>query len=203
MTFFRRYICNYDKILANSDSADISRDFINDTNMMEVESGIEALEDNLDGFGVVPNTNIECPQIKPQEHITAPTLMPSNFGLPPSKSNLYKPNNVEQKSYFFNFTMYFLTFLLFLNYVLFPNAHAWNGFLLGIWFFCLGSNLKNWLLDNYFSDNDNQKKPFIQLKRSSAMPPTYTIPSVKEHRPLKKYEVKLFFIGILLFAFNT
>ncbi|XP_063824841.1 testis-expressed protein 2 isoform X2 [Ostrinia nubilalis] len=178
------------KNIGNSDSADVSRDILNDSNMMEVESGVEALEDTLDGFGYVPNPETN-PRDNAQDNIppTPPPLLPSNFGMPPSKSNLHKaPSSEKPRVYFFTFTMYFLTFLLFINYVLFPNASIWNGFILGIWFYCLANETKSWVLDNYFSDTEPTKVAFLQLKRSSAMPPSYTIPSVKEHRPLKKYE---------------
>jgi hypothetical protein len=179
---------------AHSDSADISKDYLNDGNMMEVESGVEAFEDNLDGFGDVTNTEAEPPQKdKAVDHPPTPQPLPTNtFGLPPSKSNLLKAEKSERpKTYFFNFTMYFLTFLLFLNYILFPNSNVWNGFLLGIWFFYLASECKGWVLDNFFSDNETNKKSFLQLKRNSTISATYTIPSVKEHTPMKKYEVRI------------
>ncbi|KAG6445868.1 hypothetical protein O3G_MSEX004134 [Manduca sexta] len=176
------------KNLGHSDSSDVTKDLPNDS-MMEVESGVEALEDNMDGFGDITNLDTDCQNIRPTEsNPVQPPPTPTNFGLPPSKTNLQKLKDDNPKSYFFNFSMYFLTFLLFLNYILFPNSNIWNGFLLGIWFFCFASNLKHWLLDNYFSDWEPQKGSFFQLKRSSTMPAAYTIPSVKEHRPLKKYE---------------
>nr|CAB3515735.1 unnamed protein product [Spodoptera littoralis] len=116
-----------------------------------------------------------------------PPLTPANFGSPPSKNNMKAPKTSTNSSYFFNFFMYFLTFLIFISYILFPNSNIWNGFVLGLWFFCFMSNLKSWVLDTYFSDTDSGSKLY-QLRRSSAMPPPYTIPSVKEHRPIKKYE---------------
>lgn len=120
------------------------------------------------------------------------THTPTSFGLPPSKSNIKNPRNSNKpKTYFLNFSMYFLTFLIFVNYFLFPNSNIWNGFVLGLWFFCFTSNLKSWLLDNYFSESEPRSATLLQLKRSSAMPTTYTIPSVKEHRPMKKYEVSI------------
>ncbi|KAM3964562.1 testis-expressed protein 2 [Aphomia sociella] len=176
------------KNLVHSDSADLSKDFLSDGNLMDVESGIEALEDTLEGFGDITHVETDNRQgTKPIESShTQPPPTPTNFGLPPSKSNL-KLQDPKQKTYFMKFSMYFLTFLLLVNYVLFPNSNIWNGFLLGIWFFCFTSNLKQWLLDNYFSD-EPYKASFFQLKNNSATPATYTIPSVKEHTPLKKYE---------------
>lgn len=158
---------------------------------MEVESGIEALEDNIDGFGDIHNVDPHFQSNKPVE--TDPMSSPhahTTFGTPPSKSNSKIPYSQDgPKKYFFNFSMYFLTFLILINYLLFPNSNIWNGFVLGLWFFCFTSNLKSWLLDTYFSE-EPKSSTLLQLKRSSAMPPTYTIPSVKEHRPIKKYEVK-------------
>lgn len=160
--------------------------------MMEVESGVEALEDGIDGFSDVPQRESECPNDRHIENVPVQPPQPiNNFGLPPSRTNLKKSSKdlTTPRIYFLNFTMYFLTFLLFMNYFLFPNSNIWNGFILGLWFFCFASNLKQWLLDNYFSEWEPHKKSFFQLKRSSTMPVSYTIPSVKEHRPLKKYEV--------------
>ncbi|XP_060802746.1 testis-expressed protein 2 isoform X2 [Amyelois transitella] len=177
------------KNLAHSDSADMSKDFLNDSNMLEVESGVEALEDTLDGY---TNSHVESDNPNIHQHVdkNPPSLpsrdSPTNFGLPPSKSNLKTMQTPEQKTYFFNFSMYFLTFLLFVNFILFPKWNIWNGFLLGLWFFSFSSNFKQWLMDTYFSDDP--KSSFFQLKRSSMTPVTYTIPSVKEHTPLKKYE---------------
>lgn len=178
------------KNFVHSDSADISKDFLNDGNLMDVESGIEALEDTIDGYGDISNVeteNLQKNKTRSTEYSPSqPPPTPTNFGLPPSKSNA-KSKEPNQKTYFLKFSMYFLTFLLLINYVLFPESNIWNGFLLGIWFFCFASNLKQWLLDNYFSDEPNRGS-FFQLKNSSAVPTAYTIPSVKEHTPLKKYE---------------
>ncbi|XP_075973368.1 testis-expressed protein 2 isoform X2 [Anticarsia gemmatalis] len=178
------------KNLVYNESGEMSRDFLNDSSMMEVESGIEALEDTIDGFGDIQNNiDTQCPRASPieMEHVPPPPT-PNNFGFPPSRNNLKKPSNTDQpKQYFFNFSMYFLTFLVFMSHFLFPNWNIWNGFILGLWFFCFSSNLKSYVLDTFFSDSD-QKPSLMQLKRSSAMPPTYTIPVVKEHKPLKKYE---------------
>lgn len=177
------------KNLNNSDSMDVTKEPMSES-MLDVESGIEALEDNIDGFGDITSCDtIGFENTKPYEPSPSPPPSPTNSGLPPSKTNLQNQNNPNRpKTYFFNFTMYLLTFLLLVNYMLFPNSNIWNGFLLGIWFFCFASNAKHWLLDNYFSDWEPQKGNFFQLKRSSTTPITYTIPSVKEHRPLKKYE---------------
>lgn len=168
----------------------MTREFLNDNSMMEVESGIEALEDTIDGYGDIHN--IETPYQKTNPMDTEPVdspPTPNNFGFPPSRNNLKEPKKDDSpKCYFFNFSMYIFTFLVCVNYLLFPNSNIWNGFLLGLWFFCFSSNLKSYLLDTFFTDSD-QKPSAFQMKRSSALPPTYTIPVVKEYRPLKKYEV--------------
>ncbi|XP_053608134.1 testis-expressed protein 2 isoform X2 [Plodia interpunctella] len=179
------------KNLALSESDDISKDFLNDSNLLEVESGVEALEDTLDGYADVPHTEGEDRNILQNADKTPPQLpsrdSPTSFGLPPSKTNITNSQEeIVPKTYFFTFSMYFLTFLLFFNFLLFPKWNIWNGFLLGLWFFSFFSICKQWLLDNYFSDDP--KSSFFQMKRSSLTPLTYTIPSVKEHTPLKKYE---------------
>lgn len=188
------------KCSVHSDLADLTKEVIN-ANLLDVESGVEALEDGIDGFGDASQMDANVPSNIPIENvpIQAPvmSLNGANFNLPPSQSNLQSSQETT-KSTFFNFTIYFLTFLLLLNYILFPNSNIWNGFLLGIWFFCFASNLKHYLLNNYFSEWEPSKTSLLQLKRSSAMPPTYTIPSVKEHRPIKKYEVKFICIYIKL-----
>ncbi|KAH9630737.1 hypothetical protein HF086_010678 [Spodoptera exigua] len=169
-----------------NDSAELRRDFLNDS-LMEVESGIEALEDNIDGFGDIQNLDPQVSSGKDQNPIPPPPT-PANFGSPPSKNDMKTPKTNTKPNHFCNFFMYFLTFLIFISYVLFPNSNIWNGFVLGLWFFCFMSNLKSWVLDTYFSDVEPSSSKLLQLKRSSAMPATYTIPSVKEHRPIKKYE---------------
>lgn len=174
-----------------NDSEEVTRELVTDSNMMEVESGIEALEDSIDGFGDIPiNLDRSLPSENPTENIPNHPPTPTNFSLPPSKSSLQKKKVIEPKTYFLNFTMYFLTFLLLVNYILFPSSKIWNGFLLGIWFFCFASNLKCWLLDNFLSEGDPQKGSYFHLKRSNVITAAYTIPSVKEHTPLKKYEVR-------------
>ncbi|CAH0397973.1 unnamed protein product [Chilo suppressalis] len=179
------------KNIVHSDSADFSKDYQNDGNMMDVESGVEALEDTLDAFGDVTNADADLQQNdKPLG--SPPTPQPTitnNFGLPPSKNNLNKLQSPEKsKAYFFNFTMYFITIFVFVNYLLFPNCKLWNGFLLGIWIFYIASQLKTWVLENFFTDEESHRRPFLHIKRSSTIPPTYTIPSVQEHTPMKKYE---------------
>ncbi|XP_038212158.1 testis-expressed protein 2 isoform X2 [Zerene cesonia] len=169
---------------------DISKDILNDSSL-EVESGIEALEDTIDAFGDVnPMDNIyQNNTTEIRANPPTPVTTPANFGLPPSKSNLIKNESQKKtKGSFFSYTMYFLTIFLVLNYVLFPNANIWNGFLLGIWFFYFVSNVKQWFLDNYFSEWEPSASSFFQLKRTSVQPLAYTIPSIKEHTPLKKYE---------------
>ncbi|XP_072932096.1 testis-expressed protein 2-like isoform X2 [Epargyreus clarus] len=178
------------KNLDHSDSLEVTKDCLNDNSLMEVESGVEALEDTIDAFGdMTPiNTDTNKKPVDPTFPQPIPTNLPTNFGLPPSRNNFHTPEkDKKEKTYFLNFFMYFLTFLLVVNYLLFPNSNVWNGFLLGLWFFCFAGNLKQWLLDNYFSEWE-PRKGFFQLKKSSTMPMTYTIPSVKEHRPMKKYE---------------
>lgn len=187
MCSYLELIYNYLFCTGHSEMADIKDDLTD--SLLDVESGIEALEETIEGFGDVTNKPISFQNDKPPE--SSPNSSPptqTNFGLPPSKSNL-KNNPLECKKYFLNFTMYFLTVFLIINYVLFPKSNVWNGFLLGIWCFSLASCLKHWLLDNYFSHWEPQKGRIFQLKRSSAIPAVYTIPSVKEHQPLKKYEV--------------
>ncbi|XP_045497711.1 testis-expressed protein 2 isoform X1 [Colias croceus] len=169
---------------------DISKDILND-NSLEVESGIEALEDTIDAFGDVnPLDNLyQNNGTEIRANPPTPVTTPANFGLPPSKSNLIKSESQKKpKSTFISYTMYFLTIFLILNYFLFPNANIWNGFLLGIWVFYFVSNVKQWFLDNYFSEWEPKGSSFFQLKRTSVQPLAYTIPSIKEHTPLKKYE---------------
>ncbi|XP_049868978.1 testis-expressed protein 2 isoform X2 [Pectinophora gossypiella] len=177
------------KNLVHSETAELTKDILSDPNM-EVESGIEALEDGIDGFGDTPQPDNDCPSYnKPIDFSPSqPLQTPASFGSPPGKANELKLLNGKPKKYFLTFPVYFLTFLLFINYILFPEYNIWNGFLLGLWSFYLGSIVKQWLTDTYFGEWEPYKGSFFQLKRSSAMPITYTIPSVKEHRPLKKYE---------------
>lgn len=160
-----------------------------------MESGVEALEDTIDAFGDLNQIETDVKnQKRDDSSLGQPiaTSSPTNFGLPPSKNNLLKNEaSMKPKTYFLKFSMYLLTIFLLLNYILFPNCNVWNGFLLGIWCFYFVSNLKEWVLDNYFSDEP--RKGFFQLNRSNSIPLTYTIPSVKEHRPLKKYEVSTTF----------
>ncbi|CAH2106536.1 unnamed protein product [Euphydryas editha] len=157
---------------------------------LEVESGVEALEDTIDAFGDLNQIETDVQNQKRAESgIGQPiaSSAPTNFGLPPSKNNLLKEEATRKpKTYFLKFSMYLLTIFLLINYILFPNCNVWNGFLLGIWCFCFASNLKEWVLDNYFSDEP--RKGVFQLNRTNSIPFTYTIPSVKEHTPLKKYE---------------
>lgn len=180
-----------------SEVADV-RDYLTDS-LLDVESGIEALEDTMDGFGDVTSLPVLAGQNNmPTESTSnpAPTML-TNFGLPPSKSDLHKSKLSQSKRYFLNFTMYFLTFFLIVNFVLFPDKNVWNGFLLGIWSFCLASNVKHWVLDNYFTHWEPRKRSFFEFNGCRAMPATYTIPSVKEHQPLKKYEVSIVISDII------
>ncbi|CAK1547090.1 unnamed protein product [Leptosia nina] len=120
---------------------DMTKDILNDS--LEVESGIEALEDTIDAFGDVSPVDNQYPSNRPVDMMSPPTPIstPANFGLPPR-----------------------------------------------IWCFCFVSNMKQWVLDTYFSDWEQNSGSFFQLKRSNTVPLAYTIPSVKEHTPLKKYE---------------
>lgn len=180
--------------LAHSDS-DLAGEFLQDS--LEVESGVEALEDTIDAFGDVNQADSDLQnRTQDTDAIRHPQTAPANFGLPPSKNNLLKEESDKKpkKVYFFKCSMYLLTIFLIVNYLLFPNCNLWNGFLLGIWFFCFLSNVKAWVLDTYFSDWEPRKLGSYQLNRSSVMPLAYTIPSVKEHTPLKKYEVRIIII---------
>ncbi|XP_068631680.1 testis-expressed protein 2 [Battus philenor] len=172
------------KNIAHNDSVDVPRD-----DSIEIESGVEALEDTIDAFGDVTQIESETPENKPPEiSITPSPIAPMDLNFPPSKNGL--PNTKESsnpKTSLFNLTIYFLTIFLLLNYILFPNSNIWIGFLLGLWVFCFGSNLKAWVLENYFTDWE-PKRSYFQLKHSNEVPVMYTIPSVKEHRPIKKYE---------------
>lgn len=164
----------------------MAEDYLNDT-LMDVESGIEALEDTMDDIGVTYSPPISQPSVPLDTTTNRPPSTPNNFGIPPSQTNLKeKVTAAQPKIQILNLTMYILTCFLIVNYFLFPDCDSWNGFLLGVWFVYLASNIKNWVLDNFFSDREPVG---IQLKRSSAIPAMYTIPSVKEHKPLKKYEV--------------
>lgn len=176
-------------VLVYNELSDLRKELLTDT-QMEVESGIEALEDNLDGFCEINESDQPLFDGKPSDkdpskrkdgHVT--------FGSPPSKNNMMDKKLTSKRNHFCSFTMYFLTFLIFISFILFPNSNVWNGFVLGLWFFCFTSTLKSWLLDTFFTEFEQSKPSMIQLKRSSAMPVSYTIPSVKEHTPIKKYEV--------------
>ncbi|CAK1595981.1 unnamed protein product [Parnassius mnemosyne] len=174
------------KNIENNDLADVPRD-----DSIEIESGVEALEDTIDAFGDVTQLeSAETPVKKPLELAATESPIPTtDFNFPPSKNDLHntKPSD-KPKSTPFTFTMYFLTIFLIVNYFLFPKSDIWIGFLLGIWVFCFTSYCKHWFLDNYFSEWEPGKSSYFQMKSSSAAPITYTIPSVKEHRPMKKYE---------------
>ncbi|XP_063618771.1 testis-expressed protein 2 isoform X1 [Cydia splendana] len=173
-----------------SESENGTGDLLDDSSMLEVESGVEALEDtNIDALGDVNLYKDSGEKNSPVLNILPCTVQrpitPTNFGSPPSKNDI---TTETPRHYFFNFTMYILTFLLIVNYLLFPDSHAWNGFLLGVWTFTFGSNLKQWFLATYFSTAKEPRTSFFQFKRSSAVPYTYSIPNVKEHRPIKKHE---------------
>ncbi|KAJ8728044.1 hypothetical protein PYW08_016429 [Mythimna loreyi] len=172
-----------------NEAAVVRKDVLNDA-QMEVESGVEALEDTIDSFGDI-NVDPLLSSGKPQNLSANPVPPPPptvTFGPPPSKNNNKGDKVPKKTNHFCSFSMYFLTFLILLSFTLFPNSNIWNGFVFGLWFFCFTSSLKCWVLDTYFSEFEPKSNALIQLKRSSAMPPSYTIPSVKEHTPIKKYE---------------
>ncbi|KAJ8730201.1 hypothetical protein PYW07_017239 [Mythimna separata] len=173
-----------------NEAAEVRKDVLNDA-QMEVESGVEALEDTIDSFGDIHNADPVVSSGKQQNLDSDPVPPPPNmhFGPPPSKNNKKGNQKLPNKpNHFCSFSMYFLTFLILISFTLFPNSNVWNGFVLGLWFFCFTSSLKNWVLDTYCSEFEPKSNALIRLKRSSAMPPSYTIPSVKEHTPIKKYE---------------
>ncbi|XP_047995603.1 testis-expressed protein 2 isoform X2 [Leguminivora glycinivorella] len=173
-----------------SESENGTGDLLDDSSMLEVESGVEALEDtNIDALGDANLYKDSGDKPPPVLNILPCTVQrprtPTHIGSPPSKPNI---TTETPRNYFFNFTMYILTFLLIVNYFLFPNSHAWNGFLLGVWMFTFASNLKQWFLANYFSTDKEPRTSFFQFRRRSVVPYTYNIPNVKEHRPIKKHE---------------
>ena len=169
--------------------SEVRKDLLTDTHM-EVESGVEAFEDNLDGFGEINDTESPLSSGKPSDKENSKRQHSHvSFGPPPSKHDMKDKKSVSRPNHFSSFSMYFLTFLIFISFILCPNSNIWNGFVLGLWFFCFTSSLKSWILDTFFTEFEQSKPGLIQLKRSSSMPPSYTIPSVKEHTPIKKYEV--------------
>lgn len=193
--------CSPKAILFSDISNDISKDLLDDS-MMDVESGIEALEEShADILDIPPPDLSSTPQ--PPNEPPPPYIEPitTSFSSPPNKNNSPKMQlkSVQKaRAYFFNFFMALLTVFLLLSYALFPNADMWNGFLLGLWIFNLLAELKQWVLDTYFCEWDSDKNNFVQNKKTNVLfNPVYTIPSVKEHRPLKKYEV--FFLFDFLF----
>ncbi|XP_048482601.1 testis-expressed protein 2 isoform X1 [Plutella xylostella] len=172
--------------------ADILKSELDDG--LEVESGVEAFED-ID-MDVIPDNSlldeIEGGTRPANADLTLKPSTPTHFPyrLPQDNDKYNKPQTptVDQKTYLFSCTLYILTFLLLLNYTIFPNSYLWNGFLLGMWFFYFLSSLKQYVLDTYFTDRDDDP-PYFKLKKNKIPEPvSYTIPSVKEHRPLKKYE---------------
>ncbi|XP_013143593.1 PREDICTED: uncharacterized protein LOC106107325 isoform X2 [Papilio polytes] len=174
------------KILGQNETVEVPKD-----DNVEIESGVEALEDTIDAFGDITQLDSESHDNKPIEITSAipqPLVAPMDFNFPPSKNDLNKTNDTcRTRTNFFNCTMYFLTIFLLLNYILFPNANIWIGFLLGLWVFYCITCFKTWILDNYFSEWE-PKRSFYQFKQSNDIPVAYTIPPVKEHTPMKKYE---------------
>ncbi|XP_045535511.1 testis-expressed protein 2 [Papilio machaon] len=174
------------KILDHNETIEVPKD-----DNVEIESGVEALEDTIDAFGDVTQLDSESHDSRPIEITSAipqPLVAPMDFNFPPSKNGLNNTNDTSRtRTNFFNCTMYFLTIFLLLNYILFPNSNSWIGFLLGLWVFYFITCLKTWVLDNYFSEWE-PKRSFYQIKQSNDIPVAYTIPAVKEHTPMKKYE---------------
>lgn len=102
-------------LVLGNESAEVRRDYLNDS-MMEVESGVEALEDTIDGYGEIHNVDPLVSSGKPMDtDPLPPPLSSANFGSPPSKNNIQSPQLSTKPSYFFNFSMYFLTFLIFIS----------------------------------------------------------------------------------------
>ncbi|KPJ08217.1 Testis-expressed sequence 2 protein [Papilio machaon] len=174
------------KILDHNETIEVPKD-----DNVEIESGVEALEDTIDAFGDVTQLDSESHDSRPIEITSAipqPLVAPMDFNFPPSKNGLNNTNDTSRtRTNFFNCTMYFLTIFLLLNYILFPNSNSWIGFLLGLWVFYFITCFKTWVLDNYFSEWE-PKRSFYQFKQSNDIPVAYTIPAVKEHTPMKKYE---------------
>lgn len=184
-----------DFLFTEENIADILKSELDDG--LEVESGVEAFED-ID-MDVIPDNSlldeIEGGTRPANADLTLKPSTPTHFPyrLPQDNDKYNKPQTptVDQKTYLFSCTLYILTFLLLLNYTIFPNSYLWNGFLLGMWFFYFLSSLKQYVLDTYFTDRDDDP-PYFKLKKNKIPEPvSYTIPSVKEHRPLKKYEVRV------------
>lgn len=173
----------------------MAEDYFNDS-LMDVESGVEALEETVDAFAdvttIFPVIHSDKPVETPQSQ---PSQAPTNFGLPPSQTNLKENNLSSPKTQFLNLTIYILACVLILSYICFPDHNSWNGFLFGICFVYLVGNLKDWIYDNYLSDRDSQ---IFRVKRNNGISTTYTIPSVKEHTPLKKYEVSMQILKVYL-----
>lgn len=187
------YIYIFFNIEGKNESSDASGDLLDDS-LLDVESGVEALEgthlDVNETEGETNETNKENNSESKQPYIQK---IPSNFSTPPNKNvpNEKIPN--KRKTYFINFFMTLLTVILFISYIFLPNSNLWIGFVLGLWMFYFMSELKHYILDTYFCDWDSDQNNVYQFKKNTDLTQTiYTIPSIKEHRPLKKYEVCFF-----------
>lgn len=184
---------------AYDESADILED-----NLIEVESGVEALEEsNIDVFGDI-SQDISDGSLLGSKDKSPIKRLPSRIPFTPNRNNENKPpeKSEKPKTYFFTFFMSFLTIVFIISYILFPRSHLWNGFVLGLLVYYIMSVLKQWVLDTYFCEWESDKSSFFQVKRSNIAPITFTIPSVKEHRPLKKYEVCIaYYIYKIVFFF--
>lgn len=133
-----------------------------------------------------------------QKDSSPPYVVYTERNQPPSKNNKLKPQDkpVQAKASLFTFCIYFIVFLIVVSYAIFPNANTWNGFLYGLLFVNLVSNVRQWVLDHYFKESE--EPGLFQVKKSGDPPSTFTIPPVKEYKPMKKYEVSFyFFIKVL------
>lgn len=177
---------NTHKNLGQTDSSDASHDLIDD-NLMDVESGVEAVEEPPSDIVNMPTqqNNISHENNEPQQ--PSIKLIPSTITATPNKkfSQLEK---TKGPMHFINFMMIFLTFILLISYLCFPNSNSWNGFVFGLWVFYFLSECKRYVLDTYFCDWETDKSTFYKAKRNTLPSTFYTMPSVKEHRPLKKHE---------------
>lgn len=180
-----------------NDATDIPKDLLDYNELLDVESGVEALEEtNMEILTErdAPDCDINLPNSNKQSEPLPPYVVYTDHSCqPPTKNNKLKldDNPKQPKQSLFTFCIYFLVFLIVASYAIFPNANMWNGFLYGILFVTVIINTKRWLLENYFKESD--EPGFFQVKKSSGAPTTFTIPSVKEYKPIKKYEVSVRF----------
>ncbi|CAH2037700.1 unnamed protein product, partial [Iphiclides podalirius] len=90
------------KNIVNNEPADVPRD-----DSIEIESGVEALEDTIEVFGDISQQNSDTPEKKPSEFtITQSPIAPTDFNFPPSRNDLHSselPN--KPKAVLFTYTM--------------------------------------------------------------------------------------------------